>query len=442
VARSRVVQTPRGWGLLAGGLFALAIGYLALNLLLLLVGVVAVAFVGADLVVFATVTRHFTPNDFAVQRSENSALLAVGTVGTMAVRVECRRRMGFYAEVYDRLPEGFLPLAGSPHLLTWWEPGTSKSLAYAYRTGQRGASEIGPTIVVAHDTFGLAFRVAVVENRWPVEVVPQVALWKTEITVRLRNELVGRVMTRPRGFGTEFRSLREYQESDDFRSIVWKRSTFERLLVKETEVENRVDVALLVDVTRPMGRGVPGSEALDLAVDAALLVSRYAFSQGDRVAVLLFTDRPVAFLPLARTADHSFNVDRVLGEARVEPGAFQLEAAIRFLGDRLRQPSAVFAFTALDPPADLYGRGLSHFRAAGHRLFTFVPDPLRIFPPLPDSLAERTVRFAAGPEVARRERAVGRLRGTGVPVATYGHSDLFGQVTARYVRLRVGGGDL
>lgn len=440
MARSRVVLTSRGWGLLTGGLITLAIGFVSLNLLLLLVGTIAVAFVGADLLAFAFVTRGFRPEDFRVQRSENTAMLAVGAVGTMAVRIDSTRRAGYYVEVYDRMPEGLTAVAGSPHLLTWWGWGGSRTLAYAYRAVQRGSLEIGPTVVLAHDTFGLGFRTTVVENRWPVEVLPQVALWTTEITERLRSEMLGNVMSRPQGYGTEFRSLREYQDSDDFRSIVWKRSTFEELLVKERQVEGRIDVTLLLDVTRPMGEGRPGLEALDLAVDAALLVARYSFSQGDRIAVLIFSDHAITFLPLARTTDHSFETDRLLGEAKVEPGVFHLEDAAWYLAERLREPSTVFAFTALEPSPDFTRGGLAHFRRAGHRLYTFVPDPSALFGPLPDPLAERAVRFTAGPEVARRRKAVERLHAEGIPVATFGPSDLFNQVTTRYVRARVGGG--
>ena len=440
MARSRVVQTPRGWGLLAGGLVSLGIGLVAINLLLLLVGVVVLAFVGIDLLSFALSTRDFRPDDFTVQRTENTALLPVGAVGTMALRVGSQRKGGMYAEVYDRVPEGLAPIAGSPHLVTWWERGSDVSLAYAYRAELRGTLEIGPTIVVAHDTFGLAFRGARVENRWPVEVIPQVALWRTEITERLRNETVGRVLTGPRGFGTEFRSLREYQDRDDFRSIVWKRSTFERLLVKETQIENRVDVALLLDVSRPMGEGRPGGEALDLAVEASLLLARYAFSQGDRTAALLYSDLPAAFLPLDRSTDHSFQLDRLIGQAKILTGLFQLEDALRYLAERLGQATSVFAFTALDPVPDLSRGGLAAFRRAGHRLYVYAPDPQGLFPPGDDALANRAVRVTAGPDVARRREAVARLRAQGLPVSTYSALDLLDQVTQQYVRLRVGGG--
>ncbi len=440
MARSRVVQTPRGWGLLAGALIALVLGYLTLNLLLLLVGVIAVAFVGADLIAFAVATRDFRAEDFQLQRSENSTLVPVGGLGTMSVRVVSRRPSGFYAEIYDRVPDGLQPVAGSPHLLTWWPAGGTVDLAYAYRGERRGDRQIGPTIVLAHDTFGLAFRAARLDDRWPVEVIPRAALWKTEILERLRREMLGKVLGGPRGHSSEFRSLREYQDSDDFRSIVWKRSTYERLLVKESQIENRIDVALLLDVSAPMAEGRPAAEALDLAVEASLLLARYAFSQGDRVSLLLYGEGPVRFLPLERSPDHGFEVDRTLGGAEVRPGVFHFEDAVGYLASQLHSPCSVFAFTALEPPPAYDRGGLARLRQGGHRLFAFVPDPISLFPAPLDALAKASLQLVAQPEEARRTSAIEALRGAGVSVAPYGPADLLDSVTARYVRLRLGAG--
>ncbi len=435
---SPVVLTYRGWGLLAGSLASLLVGYLALNVMLLLVGVLAVTLVGAELLAFGLATRDFRPENFRVQRSESSTVIALGAVGTMALQIANRRRTGFYAEVYDRIPEGVEAVVGSPHLTAWWSGGDSKSLAYAYRGTGRGAVEIGPLDVLAHDTFGVAYRAAVIEDRWPVQVLPQVALWTTEITERLRSETIGRLLARPPGYGTEFRSLREYQPSDDFRTIVWKRSTFDHLLVKEWELESRIDVAVLLDVTRPMGIGPRGGEALDLAVDAALLVARYSFGQGDRVAVLTYSDGPVAFLPLGRSVDQSYNADRVIGAAKIKPGIFQLEDAVEYLAKQLRRPATVFAFTALDPVPDFTRGSMTDFRKAGHQIHLFVPDPLELFPPLDDPLAERAERLVAGPLVAQTQQAVAAVRAAGLPVTTYGREDLLRHVTGRYVRARLG----
>ena len=441
MARSRVVLTPRGWGVVAGSLVALGVAYLSLNVLPLLVGVFLAAFVVADLVGFALATQGFDAMGFDARRGENSSQVAVGATGTMALRLASRRRFGFYAEVYDRQPEEFTTLAGSPHLLTWWEPGAALTLAYAYRPTQRGSFELGPTSIVAHDTFGFAFRVARLETRWPVDVVPQVAYWRNEITARLRSEMVGQVLANRIGFGTEFRSLREYQSEDDFRSIVWKRSTFERLFVRESEVENRNEIALLLDLTRPMTVGVPGSDALDQAVDAALLVARYAFSQGDRVAVLLYGDGPVAWLPLGGRLEHTFEVDRLLGSAAVQTGEFPLESALDYLADNLARPATVLAFTALEPFSEGAAAAYGRLRGRGHRLYAFVPDLLGQLPEPSEPLARRTLRFSAGPEAERRSAAVQRLRDAGVRVAVYDRENLFSQVTARYARLRAGAWD-
>ena len=435
---ARPVLSPRGWGLAAGGLLALLVGYLALNLLVLLIGVLVLAFVAIELFAFASATRGLTSEAFSAQRSENSSQVAVGGSATMALRLERGAGAGCFVEIYDRQPEAFRTTVGSPRLLSWWAPGEAKHLAYAYRPERRGTFEIGPTIVVAHDPVGLAFRLAVVDTRWPVEVIPQSAYWRADLASRLRSEPVGEILAAPRGAGSEFRSLREYDPADDFRSIVWKRSTLERLYVRETESENRNDIVLLLDVSRAMGIGVAGADALDQSVDAALLVARYAFGQGDQVGALLFTDRPVAFLPVDHRLEHRVEVDRTLSGAAIEPGHFRLGTALGYLAPRLERPSAILAFSALEPGREPPGPAVGELHRAGHRLYVFAPDPVGMFPPVADPLAARLLAFSERPEAARARSAVDAVRSIGVSVTTFDRASLRGEVAGRYARLRGG----
>jgi uncharacterized protein (DUF58 family) len=436
VPRARVVLTPRGWGLLAGGFLALLLGALAVSPLILLIGVVVSVFAGGEVVVFAFATRWVAPDALSVRRYENSSQLAVDGLGTMALEIERGPGPGAYVEVFDRTPEPLRPVVGTPRLATWWASGRPVRLAYAYRADRRGAYEIGPVIVVAHDPIGLAFRIATLEGRWPVEAVPQAAYWRADLTERLRSAPLGQVLVDLRGRGSEFRSLREYEASDDFRTIVWKRSTFERLYVRESESENRNEIALLLDTSRAMAVGLPGGDALDQAVDAALLIARYAFSQGDHVALLLHSDQPQVFLPLGRRIDHSVSIDRALAAATCTGTTFRFGSALQLLGDRLSRPTAIFAFTALgsEPPIEVVAR----LRSAGHRLFVFVPDPIAQFPPLPDPFHASVVEFSSVPERARQMRAVEIARARGIPTSTYGRAGLPDLVASQFAQLRAG----
>lgn len=436
MSRARVVMTPRGWGFLAGGFLALLLGAISVNPLILLIGIVVTVFAGGEIVVFVLSTRWLDPDRIAVRRSENTSQLPVGGTGTMALEVDRAAGPGAYVEVYDRPPEAFRPVAGSPRLTTWWSAGAPLRLAYAYRAERRGAYEIGPVLFVAHDPIGLAFRVAAVDARWPVEAVPQAAYWRGDLTERLRQAPLGQVLVDLRGHGSEFRSLREYEAADDFRTIVWKRSTFERLYVRESESENRNEVAILLDTGRSMAIGLAGGDALDQAVDAAVIVARYAFSQGDHVALLIHSDRTQTFVPLGRGIDHSVAIDRALAAATCGPAVFRFGAALDLLIDRLQRPTAILAFTALD--TEPTGDELRRLEAAGHRLFVFAPEPAGQFPPLPDPFAEQVLDFSASPERERYARAVADARSLGVPVSTYGRTGLPEIVAARYAQLRAG----
>src|SRR5579875_1757133 len=164
--------TRRGWGAVAGGLFGLLAAFFTLNLLLFLIGVVILSFVAAELLAFAWATRGFSAEWFTVQRSDTTTQVASRGSTTMRLRLRNGGRCSFWAEIYDSLPDSFQVLAGSPRLLTWWGSGEELTLAYVVRPLARGQHAMGPTLVVAHDSLGLAFRAAALSGQHSVTVTP------------------------------------------------------------------------------------------------------------------------------------------------------------------------------------------------------------------------------------------------------------------------------
>jgi len=131
-------------------------------------------------------------------------------------------------------------------------------------------------------------------------------------------------------------------------------------------------------------------------------------------------------------------VDRAVGEATITAGAFDFEGALTYLADGLTQPTAIFAFTALEPLSPSPSRAYSRLRSSGHRLFTFMPDLPGFYRVLSDPFLARSVEFAAGPELRDRKEAVARLVAAGIPVVPYDRRGLLDLVTTRYAGLRAG----
>jgi uncharacterized protein (DUF58 family) len=97
----------------------------------------------------------------------------------------------------------------------------------------------------------------------------------------------GQVVTRGRGQGTEFDSLREYVVGDDIRSIDWRATArAEHVTVKTWRPERDRRVLCVLDTGRTSAARVADEPRLDAGIDAALLLAALAAHAGDRVDLL------------------------------------------------------------------------------------------------------------------------------------------------------------
>jgi len=435
--RSSPMLAPRGWGALGGGLGTLLLGFYSLNLLLLVLGTVFTGFVLAALLWFSTTTRGFGPADFVYERYQNSAEVIVGDLGSMGLRLEHRGRAGFFAEIFDSHPDSLEIAAGSPRLMTWWAPGAERRLVYAFRPVRRGGFLLGPTVVVAHEPFGFAFRVCTVENPWTVDAtlrVPVVSSGPSAFEQDRRIE--GGINLPIRGRGTEFRSLRDYETSDDIRTVAWKRSTMGRLYVREFERETPQDIVLLIDTGWRMSAGNVGSTALDRAVETASLVVRYALLRADRVGLLLWSGRPDLFVPVGRGSDLAAALRRGLTEAAPGPGVFEGYGAFEFLGSRLTGPAHVIVFAAPERWAERDSEAYRNLTRLGHRPYFFLPDLPEMYAALGEETARRVSTLVDAPENGRRDQVVGAVEALGAPVFVYGRDGPMDAMTELSERIR------
>ncbi len=432
MASSRVVLSGRGAAIVGGSVVALLLGLLTLNLLLLLLPTAVLALAAGELLLFDRATRGFGPERFRWQRLENSAEVPLDTAGSMAIDLGFDGAGPVYAEVFDPQPESFEVVAGSPRLLSWWSPDAPIRLAYAYRPRERGRFRIGPTIVVAHDPLGFAFRMAKLENRWEVLVTPALSV---------EEAVAGWAATRPSptdltrrrvGTGSEFRSLREYLPTDDARRIAWRRSGLEKVYVREHEEEVHADLLIVVDAGWEMRLGPPGGEAFEQAIAGATVLAGRSLAGADRVGLLVYSDRVEEFVPLRRGFEGARELTQALARAAICPRPFDFEGALHAAVERLSKPTPVVLLSTLRirPTGTSIDVAVGDLRARGHRLVVVGPDPARLFPPPPEDLAERAVAYVRAPLRADIDRTAARLRACGVPVTLYPAPDLRGAADA------------
>ncbi|MCI4351552.1 MAG: DUF58 domain-containing protein [Thermoplasmata archaeon] len=432
--------TQRGWAVIAAGLATFAVALFTLNLLIFLIAIIVVAVAATEIVTFSLTTWKFQPSWFVPSRIDPRERIGSGGIGIFAITLTHVGPRGFWAEVYDTVPASFDVVDGAPRLQSWWARGASMTLAYAVRPTFRGVYAVGPTIVVAHDPMGLAFRVTVLPTRLTVTVAPPFPTTRvTQLGHRMPNRISGSTLLRRRGFGTEFRSLRPYGPGDDVRSIAWKRSTPEQLIVRESEQESREEFVVVLDAGAAMGSGPAGATAFDHATDAAGLLSSYVAHREDRLGLLVYSDQKVEWIPPGRGARHALTVAHSLTRVHPAPGTFDIGGALRFLATRLRGRAQVLAFTALNTPLTNFPRDHAEFATHGHRLHLFVPRIPGLYPAPTGSLSTAAVDLATRIEEARATVALTTVRRRGVPTFLYDQSGATARLLTVYSRLRAWG---
>ncbi len=438
MALSRLTLTPRGAFALVGALVVLVIAFYSSNILVFLVAAFLLGLVLASLLAFVVATRGFAPEAFEVARIECSSLVKVAGAGLVSVRLTSRLATGFYVEVHDPHSERLRVLEGSEHLVSWWPARATIALAYVVSPDLRGLLEVGPTIVVAHDPLGLAFKRATMDDPWTIEALVQPPSVEVGHPVRLPSMVVGQTSLSARGAGSDFRGLRPYQPTDELRHVAWSRSGQGTLYVREYERESQQDTIVLVDVGREMAIGAGYESALETSVAAAARALRVAFDEGGRGGVVLFADTVVQSVPPGRGAGPEFEAFRALTGARATARVSSLAGALRTLLPQLSRATTLLAFSLPgDDPTKLLeiAGGL---RAGGHRLYALLPDVEGMYPELPAPTQQEAFRAILAPAVRRTHAVATALGSAGASVAQFGRDGAVDALIRLYARDRRG----
>lgn len=432
-----------GWIALATAVGALLLAIYTLDLLLLVAATAVFAGLAGEILLFHAARPGPERTPFAVERAGTARVLSPGAELDGRITVTYDGTQAVRAEVIDLLP-GTLPIVdGAAGLRRWFAPGRSATIRYRLRAGDRGSHLMGPVAVTVESPHGLAWtQWTVPDSERPLRVVPPAPIERSHrIGPALFTRMQGRLALRHRGYGTEFRSLRPYQLSDDIRHVAWKRSRPGQWFVREFEQESRQDFVLLLDITPAMIAGVPGENALDRAIEAASLVTAAVARSGeDRVGLMTAAGRPRQWLRPHRGEYHFRLIAENLAYLRPVEGTFDLGAALARLETRLRTNTHVLCFSALDGPLEGIHQTHARFRALGHHLYLFPPNRAGFYPPLaPGHPGAIALGWAEREEHHRLEQRTSELRSVGIPVFPYDRRGATNQVLSTYGQLRAWG---
>jgi len=166
-------------------------------------------------------------------------------------------------------------------------------------------------------------------------------------TNRLVNDtMVGAYLSHFKGRGMDFEELREYMPGDDVRNIDWNVThRLGRPFVKRFREERELAAVLAVDVSGSSAFGSGNLSKREYAAEVAATLAMSATRNGDKVALLLFTEQTELFIPPRKGRRHILRIVRELLAFTPKKRGTDIPAALAFLNHALPRRSIVFLLT-------------------------------------------------------------------------------------------------
>ena len=166
-------------------------------------------------------------------------------------------------------------------------------------------------------------------------------------TNRLVNDtMVGAYLSHFKGRGMDFEELREYIPGDDVRDIDWNVThRLGRPFVKRFREERELTAVLAVDVSASSSFGSANRTKREFAAEIAATLAMSAAKNGDKVALLLFTEEVELYVPPRKGRRHILRLVRELLMYQPRKRGTDISKSLVFLNHVLHRRAIVFLLT-------------------------------------------------------------------------------------------------
>ncbi|MCL5283894.1 MAG: DUF58 domain-containing protein [Armatimonadetes bacterium] len=322
-------------------------------------------------------------------------------------------------------------------------PHSEKVCRYTAVPAERGQFQFGDIYLRITGPLGLLVRQLRIPAGQQVDVYPN--LQQTEkftlLARRDRLQQMGIHVSRVKGAGREFESLRDYLPDDEYRSIDWKASARRgKLTVRQYELERSQNVILALDVGRTMLATIDGVAKLDYAVNAALMLAFVAALQDDNVGLLTFSNTIHSYVAPHRGRAQVYRILEELYDSRASLTEPEYHLAASYLRTRWRKRSLIVVFTDLwDPDSsrrtmiELAAMQPQHLVCCVTAMDTNVLRAVDAEPQVPDDVYQKGVALQV---IADRELALAALRQRGILVVDAPAHQLSASLVNRYLEIK------
>jgi len=186
-----------------------------------------------------------------------------------------------------------------------------------------------------------------------VRVYPNIIETRKHQLLARKDQLsrMGLRVSRLRGTGLEFDSLREYVPDDELRKVDWKATARKSSMVtREYNFERSRNVVLMLDCGRLMTAYDGDLTKLDHAVNAAMLLTYVTSQNDDRVGLITFSGEVMDYVPPGKgKAQSDLILDKLYG-IQPEPVESDYRRAMIYASHRIKKRSLIVLFTDLMDP--------------------------------------------------------------------------------------------
>ena len=438
VVRSLLVPTKRFWLLVALGIPIIAIATYS--------GIGWFAWFYNGALLFALlITFYFGTNSKDLRfRRRMDAVLSVRARNRIRIELDHDGDFHLSGIVRDEIPATFT--ADEPQINFSISPGQKFSYDYFLVPPERGEEYFRATFLRLNCPFGLAHKQIRLDTEQVVKVYPNILALREFQLLNQQGRLreAGIRKSRLRGMGTEFESLRDYSEGDDFRKVDWKATARRgKIIVREYEVERNQAVILCVDCGRHMMAEIGGVRKLDMVLDSVLMLIQSAIQAGDNVGLLAYGADIIRFIPPKKGHRQLGILLNSMYNLVAEPVESDPVRAFSYLASRHKRRSLMINFTAVedrDQARDVI-QSFGTFSRNHVALLANINDPRfrEILRHEPED-AESLFRFASAHFLTdERRQAASMLRTAHINVLDSEPQDLAGDLVNFYLDVKARG---
>jgi len=272
--------------------------------------------------------------------------LSNGDDNQLGIYIENRYPFAVDAGIIDEIPFQFQKR--DLWFKTTLKPRQRKLINYLLRPTKRGEYEFGDIRVFAQSPLGLVSRRYTIAQAEILPVYPSFLQMRKYELMAISNRLtdIGIKKIRRLGHSMEFEQIKNYVPGDDYRTINWKATARQGVLMTNSYTDEKSQhVYCVIDKSRAMKMPFEGLSLLDYAINASLVLSNVAMLKEDKAGLITIAEKPGAVIAADRKAAQLNRIMEVLYKEKTRYQESNMELLYATIRRTLKQRSLIVFFT-------------------------------------------------------------------------------------------------